>query len=44
VIKGLPLFGGMDDKTSAPARNDEVDPPTLMINYLALFGGIEVNN
>ena len=44
VIKGLPLFGGMDDKTSAPAREGEVDPPTLVIKYLALFGGIEVKN
>ncbi len=44
VTKGLPLFGGMDDKTNAPAREGEVDPPTLMINYLALFGGVEVKN
>jgi len=44
VIKGLPLFGGMDDKTSAPTREGEVDPPTLVIKYLALFGGIEVKN
>ena len=45
VIKGLPLFGGMDDKTSAPAREGELDdPPTLVINYLALFGGVEVKN
>ena len=44
VIKGLPLFGGMDDKTNAPAREGEVDPPTLVINYLALFGGVEVKN
>ena len=45
VIKGLPLFGGMDNKTSAPAREGELDdPPTLVINYLALFGGVEVNN
>ncbi len=44
VIKGLPVFGGMDDKTSAPRREDEINPPTLVINYLALFGGVEVNN
>ncbi|MCF7890120.1 cell wall-active antibiotics response protein [Candidatus Bipolaricaulota bacterium] len=44
VIKGLPLFGGLDDKTSAPTREGEVDPPTLVINYLALFGGVEVKN
>ncbi|MBS3793176.1 MAG: DUF5668 domain-containing protein [Candidatus Bipolaricaulota bacterium] len=44
VIKGLPIFGGMDDKTSAPQREDEVDPPTLVMNYLALFGGVEVKN
>ena len=45
VIKGLPIFGGMDEKTSAPAREGELaDPPTLVINYLALFGGVEVNN
>lgn len=44
VTKGIPLFGGMDDKTSAPAREGEVDSPTLVINYLALFGGVEVKN
>jgi predicted membrane protein len=44
VIKGLPLFGGLDDKTSAPPRNGDVNPPTLIINYLALFGGVEVKN
>lgn len=45
VIKGLPIFGGLDDKTSAPPREGEVDPPpTLVINYLALFGGVEVKN
>jgi len=45
VIKGLPIFGGKDDKTSAPAREDELDDPsTLVINYLALFGGVEVKN
>jgi len=45
VIKGLPIFGGMDDKTSAPAREGELDDPsTLVINYLALFGGVEVKN
>lgn len=44
VIKGLPIFGGMDDKTSAPAREEGVNTPTLVIKYLALFGGIEVKN
>lgn len=44
VTKGIPIFGGMDDKTSGPERKDKVDHPTLVVNYLALFGGVEIKN
>ncbi|MFW6190695.1 MAG: LiaF transmembrane domain-containing protein [Candidatus Bipolaricaulota bacterium] len=32
VVKGLPVFGGLDDKTSAPDRETGVESPTLEIN------------
>jgi len=44
VAKGLPLFGGMDDKTTAKAEEPREMEGTLLINYLALFGGVEVKN
>jgi len=44
VVKGLPLFGGLDDKTAATSREDVEEPQTLVINYLAMFGGVDVKN
>lgn len=44
VAKGLPLFGGMDDKTASKEGGPVEDQPKLVINYLALFGGVEVKN
>ena len=44
VVRGLPLFGGLDDKTSSPSREGGKEPPTLVINYIAMFGGVEINN
>jgi predicted membrane protein len=44
VAKGLPLFGGMDDKTTAETEDSGEKEGTLVINYLALFGGVEVKN
>ncbi len=44
VIKGVPLFGGLDDKTSNPPSEEGSPGPTLVINYLAMFGGVDVKN
>ena len=44
VVKGLPLFGGLDDKTGNPPREAGEEPPTLVIKYLAMFGGVDVKN
>lgn len=44
TIRGLPLFGGWDDKTSDPSPETEGKPPTLIINCLVLFGGLEIKN
>ena len=44
VVKGVPLFGGLDDKTKTPSREEGQEPPTLVINYLVLFGGVDVKN
>jgi predicted membrane protein len=44
VVKGLPLFGGLDDKTAAPEREGDEESQTLLINYLAMFGGVDVKN
>lgn len=42
VVKATPIFGGVDDKT----RHEEVadDAPTLQVDGLALFGGIEIKH
>lgn len=39
--KGLPLFGGFDNKADAPA---EAGAPTLRIDATAIFGGVEVKH
>lgn len=43
AVRGLPIFGGYDDKTtgngSLPA-----DAPLLKVNATAIFGGVEVTN
>jgi len=44
IIKGLPLFGGLDNKTSSSPPESGEEQPTLIINYLALFGGVDVKN
>ncbi|MCK8825743.1 LiaI-LiaF-like domain-containing protein [Fuchsiella alkaliacetigena] len=41
VIKGLPIFAGWDNNT---ADNDNPEAPTLVVNCLLLFGGVEVKN
>lgn len=44
VAKGLPLFGGMEDKTVSKEDEPVENRPKLVINYLAIFGGVEVKN
>ncbi len=52
IIKGLPIFGGWDDNTGRrknsdddnAAENMETEAPTLIINCLVIFGGVDVNN
>jgi predicted membrane protein len=43
-VSGLPLFGGLDNKTKKSALDDERIKPVIKIKYLALFGGIEIKN
>lgn len=41
-IRGLPIFGGWEDKTK---RNvDDVNIPLLKIHCVSIFGGLEVKN
>lgn len=41
---GLPIFGGLSNKTwPMPNDTDEIRP-VLKINYLAIFGGVEIKN
>lgn len=40
-VTGLPLFGGWEDKTTAP-KNKQA--PTLHIKGTCLFGGVEIKN
>ncbi|MFW6422200.1 MAG: LiaF transmembrane domain-containing protein, partial [Candidatus Bipolaricaulota bacterium] len=44
VAKGVPLFGGFDDKTSTPPQAEGGESPRLVIDYLVLFGGVDVKN
>lgn len=46
VVKGIPLFGGMDDKTDDSTLKTEngKEASTIIINYLVIFGGVEVKN
>lgn len=46
VVKGIPLFGGMDDKTddSTLKTENSKEASTIIINYLVIFGGVEVKN
>lgn len=41
VVKGLPLFGGWEDKTRRPK---DKDAPTLVVNGTCIFGGVEIKN
>mgnify|MGYP000873817396 CR=1 FL=1 len=43
IVKGMPVFGGWDNKTSAPIDAPE-DGPVLNVKCLAMFGGIDINN
>ena len=48
-MHGLPILGGMDNKTSARPREDRAEisgtsPKRLVINGTAILGGIEVKN
>lgn len=45
VIKGIPLFGGWENKAGNRAGYDpDQDAPVLKLNCLVLFGGLEVKN
>ena len=44
VVKGVPVFGGIEDKTLHPKGDSTVSQKTLVISGLAIFGGIEVRN
>ncbi|MFW5647793.1 MAG: LiaI-LiaF-like domain-containing protein [Candidatus Alkaliphilus sp. MAG34] len=43
IVRGTPIFGGWDNKTSAPT-DAPGDRPVLNIKCLAMFGGIEIDN
>lgn len=44
IVKGLPLFGGWENKTKLKNMDGEKDIPVLKVHCFALFGGIEVKN
>lgn len=43
TTSGTPLFGGVDDKTDH-APDTPADAPTLHVDALALFGGVEIKH
>ena len=44
IVKGIPIFGGWDDSTSFSREESKEESPTLIINCMAIFGGIDINN
>lgn len=44
VLIILGNVGGLDDKTSSTGGEDHLQGPTLIVNYLAMFGGVEIKN
>jgi len=44
VASVMPLFGGVDDKTSHPKPEAGREPPRLFIKGTTVFGGIEIKN
>jgi predicted membrane protein len=42
-VDGLPIFGGVENKTHMAAVPDK-DVPTLKVHALAMFGGVDVKN
>lgn len=43
VDRGVPIFGGFDNKTIPPAAND-TNVPTLRVHYVTFCGGIDIKN
>ena len=43
TVRGTPIFGGLNDKTERVGDLSE-DPPTLVIDAVAIFGGVEVKH
>jgi predicted membrane protein len=43
VLKGIPIFGGCSNKTH-PNNSLNENSPVLVINYLAVFGGLDIKN
>lgn len=41
VVKGTPIFGGIDDKSMTKPLG--ADAPTLVLDATVIFGGIEIN-
>jgi hypothetical protein len=44
VVKVLPLFGGVADKTTHPTVQPGVAPKRLVLTGTAVMGGVEVKN
>ena len=42
-LRGLPIFGGLEDKRPSPAQG-LADPPVLHVDGTAIFGGVTVTN
>lgn len=43
-IRGVPLFGGIEDKRRKPATSGEEPKAKLLINSVVAFGGIEIKS
>jgi len=44
VMRGMGIFGGYEDKTVPPRREEGVTPPRLLVTGYAVFGGVSIEN
>jgi hypothetical protein len=44
IMRGMGVFGGYEDKTVPPRREEGVTPPRLVVTGYAVFGGVSVQN
>jgi predicted membrane protein len=44
TMRGMPIFGGFEDKTLPPRADQPTPPPRLVLTGVIVFGGVTVSN